>query len=71
MKGVLCLETMGYISSKTNSQHFPEGLDTDMFKLLKTDWRSNIGFTHFDTSREVYEFSITRAFIQQQTIHVR
>jgi hypothetical protein len=37
VKGVLCLETMGYISSKKNSQHFPEGLTPDMFKIYGTE----------------------------------
>ena len=37
IKGVLCLETMGYTSSKKNSQHFPEGLDPEMFKIYGTE----------------------------------
>jgi len=37
IKGVLCLETMGYVSNKKNSQHFPEGLDPDMFKIYSTE----------------------------------
>jgi len=37
VKGVLCLETMGYISSKNNSQHFPEGMDPSMFKIYGTE----------------------------------
>ena len=37
INGVLCLETMGYVSSKKNSQHFPEGLDSDMFKIYGTE----------------------------------
>lgn len=36
MKGVLCLETMGYVSHKKNSQRFPEGLDPNMFKIYAT-----------------------------------
>ncbi|MDH4214385.1 MAG: M28 family peptidase [Candidatus Thorarchaeota archaeon] len=37
VKGVLCLETMGYTSNKKNSQHFPEGLDPSMFKIYGTE----------------------------------
>ena len=37
VKGVLWLETMGYTSSKKNSQHFPEGLTPDMFKIYETE----------------------------------
>ncbi len=43
VKGVLCLETMGYTSSKDNSQHFPAGLDPDMFKLFKTNPELTVG----------------------------
>ena len=37
VKGVLCLETMGYVSTRKNSQQFPEGLDPDMMKIFNTD----------------------------------
>jgi hypothetical protein len=37
IKGVLCLETMGYVSHKRNSQQFPDGLDPDMFKIYGTE----------------------------------
>ena len=43
VKGVLCLETMGYVSSKEDSQHFPKELDPDMFKIFKTDSKLTIG----------------------------
>ena len=36
VRGVFCLETMGYTSSEPHSQHFPEGLDPDMFKSFNT-----------------------------------
>jgi hypothetical protein len=43
VKGVLCLDTVGYTSSKTNSQHFPEGLDSDMFEIFMTDPSLTVG----------------------------
>jgi hypothetical protein len=43
VKGVLCLETMGYTSTQKNSQQFPSGMDPDMFKIFKTDSTLTIG----------------------------
>jgi len=37
VKGVLCLETMGYRLDKAHSQYFPKGLTPDMFKIYGTD----------------------------------
>jgi len=37
MRGVLCLETIGYVSHKKNSQRFPEGLDPSMFRTYGTE----------------------------------
>ncbi|MHA1288614.1 MAG: M28 family peptidase, partial [Candidatus Thorarchaeota archaeon] len=43
IRGVLCLETMGYTSSKANSQHLPTTLDSGIFKKFKTDSNLTIG----------------------------
>lgn len=43
VRGVLCLETMGYVSSKEHTQRFPEGLDPDMFKIYNTDSELTVG----------------------------
>lgn len=37
VKGVLCLDTIGYLSEKKHSQFFPEGLDSDTFKTHGTE----------------------------------
>ena len=41
--GVLCLETMGYISKETNSQKFPDELDTRMFESFETQEDLTVG----------------------------
>jgi len=41
--GVLCLETMGYISKKKNSQKFPEQIPPQMFEIFGTQKDLNIG----------------------------
>lgn len=43
IRGVLCLETMGYTSNKKYSQAFPEGLDITAFKSYKVDEEQLIG----------------------------
>ncbi|MFW9850932.1 MAG: M28 family peptidase, partial [Candidatus Thorarchaeota archaeon] len=42
-KGVICLETMGYVSSQKNSQRLPEGLDANAFKIYNTEADLTIG----------------------------
>ncbi len=41
--GVLCLETMGYISKKKNSQKFPEQIPPQMFEIFGTQEDLTIG----------------------------
>jgi len=41
--GVLCLETMGYISKKTNSQKFPEQIPPQMFEIFDTQEDLTVG----------------------------
>ncbi|TFH00480.1 MAG: M28 family peptidase [Candidatus Thorarchaeota archaeon] len=43
VKGVLCLETIGYVSSKKHSQTLPEGIGPDMFKIFNTDPEIKVG----------------------------
>ncbi len=41
--GVLCLETMGYISKKKNSQKFPEQIPPQMFEIFDTQEDLTVG----------------------------
>lgn len=41
--GVLCLETMGYISKKPNSQKFPEQIPPQMFEIFGTKEDLTVG----------------------------
>ena len=41
--GILCLETMGYISKEKNSQKFPEQIDTRMFEIFETQEDLTVG----------------------------
>ena len=41
--GVLCLETMGYISKKKNSQKFPEQIPPKMFEIFDTQEDLTVG----------------------------
>ncbi|MHA1862529.1 MAG: M28 family peptidase [Candidatus Thorarchaeota archaeon] len=41
--GVLCLETMGYISKKPNSQKFPEQIPPQMFEIFRTQDDLTVG----------------------------
>jgi len=41
--GVLCLETMGYISKEKNSQKFPDELDPRMFESFETQEDLTVG----------------------------
>ncbi|MFW9843300.1 MAG: M28 family peptidase, partial [Candidatus Thorarchaeota archaeon] len=43
VKGALCLDTVGCRSSKANSQHFPERIEPDMFKIFNTDSELTVG----------------------------
>ena len=43
VRGMLCLETMGYTSSDENSQQLPKGLEPDMFKIFKTGSSLTVG----------------------------
>jgi len=41
--GVLCLETMGYISKEPNSQKFPDEVDPRMFEIFETQDDLTVG----------------------------
>jgi hypothetical protein len=43
VKGVLCLETMGYVSKKAHSQDLPDGMGPEMFKIFNTDPSLTVG----------------------------
>ncbi len=43
IRGVLCLETMGYISKNKNSQKFPEQIPPQMFEIFGTQEDLTIG----------------------------
>jgi len=43
VRGLLCLETMGYTRSDKNSQQWPEGLGPDLFKIFNTDTSLTVG----------------------------
>ncbi len=64
VRGVLCLETMGYTSSKKHSQQFPEGLEPDMFKIFKTDETLTVGDSLFVIGDQNSE-SLADAFCTQ------
>ena len=41
--GVLCLETMGYVSKKPNSQKFPDEIPAEMFEIYDTQEDLSVG----------------------------
>jgi hypothetical protein len=43
VRGVLCLDTVGYVSSKENTQSLPEGLGPDMLKMFNTNPNLTVG----------------------------
>ena len=41
--GVICMDTIGYTSSKKNSQQWPDGIESDMLEIYGTSNDLSIG----------------------------